>query len=133
MSIRKRIHQSNRTSSQLRLMKTTSSFHMPHRASTYRAVGSLAILLFAIGPAREAAALPLVYEGFRYVPGKTMPTMSGGFGWAAGTWTGSGQMVDTPPTLSYPTALPSAGDALLKPAAGAGVRHFCRTRNNAGR
>ena len=113
-------------------MKTTSSFHMPHRASTYRAVGSLAILLFAIGPAREAAALPLVYEGFRYVPGKTLPTMSGGFGWAAGTWTGSGQMVDTPPTLSYPTGLPSAGDALLNPAAGEAFRNFWMPLNNAG-
>ena len=113
-------------------MKSTSISHLAWRASTYRWVGSLVILLFAMGLAREAAAVPLVYEGFRYLPAQTLPTMSGGFGWALGTWTGSGQMVDLPPTLSYPTALPSHGDALFNPAAGEAFRNFWVPHDNAG-
>ena len=111
-------------------MEKSSSFHMPHRGSTYRAGGLLVILLSAIGPAREAAAIPLVHEGFQYLPGQTLPTMAGGFGWVPATWTGSSQMVDAPPTLSYPTALPSSGDALYNPAAGEAFRPFMAPFDN---
>ena len=103
---------------------------MACRASTFRLAASL-VLFFAIGPAREAAASPLVYEGFQYLPGQPLPTMAGGPGWGAG-WTGSSLMVDQPPTLSYPTALPSTGDALLNPAVGEAFRPFAAPLNNAG-
>jgi hypothetical protein len=99
--------------------------------ATHRWAGLLLILLLALGTVREAAAIPLAYEGFQYVAGQPLPTMVGGFGWAPGPWTGSGLMVDTPPTLSYPTALPSSGDALLNPAAGEAWRYFGAPFNNA--
>jgi formylglycine-generating enzyme required for sulfatase activity len=113
-------------------MKKNSLLQIAHRASTYRLAGSLVILLFATGPARETAATPLAYEGFQYVAGQTLPTMAGPFGWAPGPWTGSGLMVDQPPTLSYPSALPSSGDALYNPAAGEAWRFFAGPFNNAG-
>ena len=112
-------------------MKKNSNSHMAHRATTYRLVGSLVILFFAMGPAREAAASPLAYEGFMYPPALTLPFMAGGFGWVPGPWTGSSQMVDQPPTLSYPTALPSSGDALLNTAPGEAWRYFVAPFNNA--
>ena len=64
--------------------------------------------------------------------GQTLPTMAGPFGWAPGPWTGSSQMVDQPPTLSYPSALPSSGDALFNPAAGEAWRYFAAPFNNGG-
>jgi formylglycine-generating enzyme len=100
--------------------------------SSVRLVGSLVMLLTAIGPARQAVAVPLVYEGFHYAAGQTLPTMAWGFGWAPGPWTGSAMMVDAPPTLSYPTALPSHGDALFNSAAGEAFRDFWMPLNNAG-
>ena len=113
-------------------MKKTSVFHLAHRAAPYRLVGSLVILLRAIGPAREAVASLLAYEGFQYAPPLQLPFMAGGFGWALGPWTGSSQMGDQPPTLSYPTALPSSGDALLNTAPGEAWRYFVASFNNAG-
>ena len=112
-------------------MKKTIILQMAHHASTYRLVGSLVILFSAIGPPREATASPLAYEGFQYVAGQPLPTMIGGFGWAPGPWTGSSQMVDQPPTLSYPTALPSSGDALANTAPGEAWRYFVAPFNNA--
>ncbi|MGO8839208.1 MAG: hypothetical protein ACLQAH_09065 [Limisphaerales bacterium] len=105
-------------------MKTNSVVKMAHRASMYRLVGLLVILFLATGPAHEAPASPLAYEGFQYAPPLQLPFMAGGFGWAPGPWTGSSQMVDQPPTLSYPTALPSSGDALLNMAVGEAWRYF---------
>ena len=100
-------------------MKKTSNFHAASRAPMSRLAGALALLLFATGPSREAAASPLVYEGFQYAVGTTLPTMSGGSGWFPGqTWTGSSQMAAQSPTLSYPTALPSTGNTLSNAAAG---------------
>jgi hypothetical protein len=99
--------------------KTTFYFRAPDRAWICRWMGSLAIIIFATGPAREAAASPLVYEGFNYAVGTTVPTMSGGFGWFPGqTWTGSPQMSSQSPTLSCPTALPSTGNMLSNAAPG---------------
>jgi formylglycine-generating enzyme required for sulfatase activity len=111
-------------------MKITSIFRMGHRASTYRWVGSLVILLLVRSLVREAAASPLAYEGFQYVAGQTLPTMAGPFGWLPGPWIGSSQMVDQPPTLSYPSALPSSGDALYNPAAGEAWRNFAAKWDN---
>ncbi len=83
------------------------------------------VLFFAIGSVREATAASLAYEGFQgYVPAQTLPTMALGTGWAPGPWTGSALMVDQPPSLSYPTALPSSGDALFNSAAGEAFRSF---------
>jgi hypothetical protein len=121
----------NSVLNQIRHMKKPPVFHVAHRASTYRLVGVLIILLFVIGPAREMAASPLAYEGFQYPPALTLPFMAGGFGWVPGPWTGSSQMVDQPPTLSYPTALPSIGDALLNTAPGEAWRYFVAPFNNA--
>jgi hypothetical protein len=87
------------------------------------------LLLSASG---AAWASSLVYEGFQYLPGQTLPTMAGGTGWAPGTWTGSLQMVDAPPTLQYPSALSSNGDALLNPAPGEAFRSFLMPLSNAG-
>ena len=92
---------------------------------------SLIILMIALGLAREAAAIRFYDEGFQYFPGQTLPTMPGGIGWAPGTWKGSAQMVDQPPTLSYPFALPSSGDALYSPAPGEAFRSFGAPYNNA--
>ncbi len=112
-------------------MKKNSKFHVAHRAPAYRLAASL-VLFFAIGPAREAAASILAYEGFNYAVNQPLPTMNGGFGWA-GPWTQiSGAMVDQPPTLSYPTGLPPTGDALLTQAAGAASRTFLTPPSNAG-
>jgi hypothetical protein len=62
-----------------------------------------------------------------------LPTMNGGTGWAPGFWTqNSGGMVDQGPTLSYPSALPSNGDALLTLATGAASRPFAAPFSNAG-
>ena len=55
--------------------------------------------------------------------------MNQGVGWG-GFWVGSSLMVDQPPTLSYPTALPSTGDALLNPAVGEAFRSFAAPLNN---
>jgi hypothetical protein len=82
-----------------------------------------------MGLAREAAASSLAYEGFQYLPGQPLPTMATGTGWGAG-WTGSLQMVDQPPSLSYPWALPPMGDALLNPAPGEAFRPFIAPFNN---
>jgi formylglycine-generating enzyme required for sulfatase activity len=105
-------------------MKTISLFHMPGCAVPHRLAVSLLIPLLSLALAREAAAIPLAHEGFQYLPAQILPTMSGGFGWAPGFWTGSSQMVDAPPTLSYPAALPSSGDALFNPAPGEAFRLF---------
>jgi hypothetical protein len=92
---------------------------------------AVSLLFFlAIGLAREAAAVGLAYEGFQYVAAQPLPTMAGGFGWAPGGWTGSLLMVDQPPTLSYPTALGSTGDALLNPEEGEAFRPFAALFNN---
>ena len=112
-------------------MKNNSKFHTVHRALTYHLAGALT-LLFAIGPARETTASILAYEGFNYVVNQPLATMNGGFGWA-GLWTQiGGAMVDQPPTLNYPSALPSSGDALFTPATGAASRSFLAPLNNAG-
>jgi len=105
-------------------MKRISIVHAANHALNGCLVGSLAILLLAMSPPREATALPLVHEGFNYLPGQPLPTMAKGLGWAPGPWTGSAQMVDQPPTLSYPSALPSSGDALFNPLAGEAWRNF---------
>src|SRR5208282_2245434 len=103
-------------------MKKTFKFHLAHRASAYR-LAALLVLCFAIGPAREAAASILAYEGFNYAVNTPLATMNGGPGWA-GPWTQiSGAMFDQPPTLSYPSALPSTGDALLTQAPGSASRN----------
>jgi len=113
-------------------MKKNSKFHLAHRAATYPPAASL-VLCFAIGPARETAASILAYEGFNYVVNQPLPTMAGGFGWAPGPWTQlSGGMVDQPPSLTYPTALPSTGDALLTQGAGAASRSFLAPFSNSG-
>ena len=113
-------------------MRKNSEFHMAHRAATYPLAASLA-LFFAIAPARETAASILAYEGFNYVVNQPLPTMTGGFGWAPGPWTQlSGGMVDQPPSLTYPTALPSTGDSLLTQAAGAASRAFLAPLSNSG-
>jgi hypothetical protein len=113
-------------------MKINSRFHVAHRAAAYRLAASL-VLCFAIGPARETAASILAYEGFNYFVNQPLPTMTGGTGWAPGPWTQlSGAMVDQPPTLSYPTALPSTGDALLTLAPGAASRSFLAPFDNSG-
>jgi hypothetical protein len=111
-------------------MKRTFTLPMAHRTWPNYPVGSLVILLFAILPVRQAAASPLAYEGFQYVAGQTLPTMAGPYGWAPGPWTGSSLMVDQPPTLSYPAALPSTGDALYNPAAGEAWRNFLVSWDN---
>ncbi len=112
-------------------MKKNSKFHAAHRALAYRIAASL-VLFLAIGPAREAAASILAYEGFNYAVNTPLATMNGGPGWA-GSWTQiSGAMVDQPPTLSYPSALPSTGDALLTQAPGAASRTFAAPFSNAG-
>jgi len=113
-------------------MKNNSISYKAHRASTYRLTASL-ILFLAMGPAREAAASILAYEGFSYLVNQPLPTMNGGLGWASGPWTQlSGAMVDQSPTLSYPTALPSTGDALFTPASGDASRSFLAPFSNAG-
>jgi len=48
----------------------------------------------------------------------------------AGPWVGSALMIDQPPTLSYPTSLPSTGDALLNPAAGEAFCPFSAPLSN---
>lgn len=97
---------------------------------TYPLATLIAILLVA-GPAREAAAVPLAYEGFQYLPNQPLPTMGGGIGWA-GPWIPlSGAMVDQPPSLNYPSAPPSTGDALMTLGTGAAFRPFAAPFNNA--
>jgi hypothetical protein len=113
-------------------MKKNSEFHMALRTVTCRLAASL-VLCFAIGSARETAASILAYEGFNYIVNQPLPTMTGGFGWAPGPWTQlSGGMVDQPPSLTYPTALPSTGDALLTQVPGAASRSFLAPFSNSG-
>jgi len=113
-------------------MKNNTLFHKTHRATTCRLAASL-VLFFVIGPVRETAASILAYEGFNYVVNQPLSTMNGGIGWAPGTWTQiSGAMVDQSPTLSYPTALPSTGDALKTIASGSASRPFLTPFSNAG-
>lgn len=88
-------------------------------------------LLLPLLPGTAWASL-LVYEGFDYLPGQTLPTMSGGTGWVAAPWTGSGSMVDDPPTLDHPGALIPSGDALLNPDPGEAFRSFGMLVSNAG-
>ncbi len=92
-------------------------------------LGASLLLFLAIASAREAQAGLLAYEGFQYFPGQTLPTMGGGTGWG-GLWVGSSQMIDQPPTLSYPSAPPSSGDALLNPAPGEAFRNFVTAFTN---
>jgi len=96
-----------------------------------RAISCLTLLLLLAGSSTARAA-SLVYEGFQYLPGQTIPTMAGGTGWAPGPWTGSAQMVDAPPTLQFPTALASTGDSLMNPAPGEAFRSFSAPLTNAG-
>jgi len=96
-----------------------------------RAACSLTLLLLLAGSSTALAA-SLVYEGFQYLPGQPLPTMAGGSGWAPGPWTGSGQMVDAPPTLHYPFALPPTGDSLMNPAPGEAFRSFVAPVTNGG-
>ena len=113
-------------------MKTNSRFHMVYRAATHRLAATL-ILVLVLGPARESMASILAYEGFNYIPNQPLPTMAGGIGWAPGPWTPiSGGMVDQPPSLTYPTALPSTGDSLLTQVAGAASRNFAAPLSNSG-
>jgi hypothetical protein len=113
-------------------MKNTSILPMLRaKVARCQAVKFL-IVLMAMVAAREASAGLLAYEGFQYVPGQPLPSMIGGIGWAPGPWTGSSQMADQPPSLSYPTALPSTGDALVNPAPGEAWRYFAAPINNAG-
>ncbi len=96
----------------------------------YRLAALIAILLVT-GPAREAAAVPLAYEGFQYVPGQPLPAMAGGVGWG-GPWIQTvGAMFDQPPSLSYPSALPSTGDALITSGTGSAFRSFAAPFDNA--
>jgi len=113
-------------------MKINSILRMAHSVAMFPLAASLAVL-FAIGPARETAASILAYEGFNYVANQPLATMSGGFGWAPGPWTQlSGGMVDQPPTLINPAALPPTGDSLLTQVAGAASRNFLAPLNNSG-
>ena len=74
----------------------------------------------------RAFAIPLAYEGFQYPPGTHMlpGAMCGGSGWGGSCWVGSSAMLAVPPSLSYPTALPSTGIALLNPTLGEAYRNF---------
>jgi len=112
-------------------MKKNSEFHVSHLTSAYR-LAALLVLCLAIGPAREAAASILAYEGFNYAVNTPLAAMNGGPGWA-GPWTQiSGAMFDQSPTLSYPSALPSTGDALLTQPPGSASRTFAASFSNAG-
>ena len=97
----------------------------------HRLAASLA-LFFAIGSARETTAASLAYEGFNYVMNQPLNTMNGGTGWSGFWMQLSGQMVGQPPTLSYPTALPSSGEALLTPTSGEALRSFSGPLSNSG-
>jgi len=105
---------------------------MHHPSALIRMSASCLTLLLFLAASSSVRASPLVYEGFQYLPGQTLPTMAGGTGWAPGPWTGSLQMVDAPPTLQYPSALPSNGDALSNPAPGEAFRSFLMPVTNAG-
>jgi len=101
-------------------------------AATPSRLPALAALCLTMGIAQEAAASTLAYEGFQYVVNQPLPTMAGGFGWASGPWTQlSGGMVDQPPSLFYPAALPPNGDALLTLGTGGAARSFAAPYNNA--
>jgi hypothetical protein len=105
----------------------------PIQSATQSGFISALVFCLALGLAREAAASPLAYEGFSYVVNQPLPTMNGGTGWAPGFWTQlSGAMVDQSPTLSYPSALPSNGDALMTLATGSASRSFAAPFSNAG-
>lgn len=73
------------------------------------------------GSSGSALGVGIAYEGFLYAAGTPLPVMGGCCGWAA-PWVGSGMMIAAPPTLSYPVALPSAGNALQNTAIGEGWR-----------
>ena len=112
-------------------MKKNFKLHGAYRISANGLAVSL-VLFFAMGAAREAAAGVLAYEGFNYAVNQPLPTMAGGSGWG-GSWTQiSGAMVGQPPTLSYPWALPSSGEALLTTGLGAASRPFAGPFSNAG-
>jgi len=112
-------------------MKKNSKLHAAHRTSVYGLAASL-VLCFAMGAVREAAAGVLAYEGFNYAVNQPLPTMALGTGWS-GPWTQiSGGMVGQPPTLSYPSALPSSGEALLTAGLGSASRTFAAPFSNAG-
>src|SRR5262249_17914100 len=83
-------------------------------------VAACAVLMAMCGSAR---AVGLASEGFMYPAGTPLPAMGGGPGWA-GPWIGSGMMVATPPTLTYPLALPPVGLALRNTSVGEGWRDF---------
>ena len=72
---------------------------------------SCATLAALVGLSAMACAAPIAYEGFAYAPGTPLPAMGGCCGWSA-PWIGSGAMVAAAPTLAYPLALPSTGNAL---------------------
>ena len=113
-------------------MKTNPIFHTARRTTMYR-LAAMLVFFLVLGPARESVASVLAYEGFNYFVNQPLPTMTGGIGWAPGPWTQlSGGMVDQPPSLTYPTALPSTGDALLTPAGGAASRNFAAPLSNSG-
>jgi hypothetical protein len=94
----------------------------------------LAVALSAmilLGTPGIAAAITLVYEGFAYPPGATLPGLNGGSGWFA-PWTGSAAMVATTPTLQYPFALPSTGIKMHNPIIGEAFRPFGNPLTNVG-
>jgi len=112
-------------------MKNIFKFHVGHHTPAYR-LAALLVLFLATGPARETVASLLAYEGFNYAVNQPLPTMAGGIGWAAGPWTQiGGAMAGEPPTLSYPWALPSSGEALLTTGSGAASRTFAAPFSNA--
>ena len=113
-------------------MKTNPICRLARRTAMCRPAASL-ILVLLLGPVRETTASILAYEGFNYVANQPLPTMAGGIGWAPGPWTPiGGGMVDQPPSLFYPTALPSTGDALLTQVGGAASRNFAAPLSNSG-
>ena len=113
-------------------MKTNPIFCMAPRTTMCR-LAVLLVFVLVLGPVRETTASILAYEGFNYVPNQPLPTMAGGTGWAPGPWTPiSGGMVDQPPSLFFPTALPSTGDALLTQVGGAASRNFAAPLSNFG-
>jgi len=67
--------------------------------------------------AGSALAVGIAGDQFVYAAGTPLPLMGGGFGWA-GMWMGNTYVIAAPPTLAYPLALPSAGNAIQTPATG---------------
>ena len=81
-------------------------------------VGSCCALALVSG---GAGAAPIASEQFLYPAGTPLPLMGGCCGWAA-PWVGSTFISAMGPTLAYPLALPSAGNAVFNPAVGEGWR-----------